>query len=141
MIAGLPYENLDSFKHSFNDVMALEPDNLQLGFLKMLKGSPINSVVGQFAIKYRSYAPYEVISTQFLSYKDIFLLKDVESVLEEYYNSMTFNYSMKFILSKIDNDYFSFLKDFAILKRVMITIKIFQEMTDFICSLIMQEVF
>ncbi|MGP1410526.1 MAG: DUF4080 domain-containing protein [Peptoanaerobacter stomatis] len=117
LIAGLPYENLDSFKHSFNDVMALEPDNLQLGFLKMLKGSPINSVVGQFAIKYRNYAPYEVISTQFLSYKDIFLLKDVESVLEEYYNSMTFNYSMKFILSKIDNDYFSFFERFCNFKK------------------------
>ena len=67
LIVGLPYEDIVSLKKSFNDVMVLRPDNLQLGFLKVLKGSPIKSMVDEYDIKYRDYSPYEVISTKFIT--------------------------------------------------------------------------
>lgn len=117
LIAGLPYEDLNSFKNSFNEVMDLKPDNLQLGFLKVLKGSPIEKSVSNYEIKYRSYPPYEVISTKFISYKDIFLLKDVEMILEDYYNSMTYNHAINFALSKVEGDYFSFFEKFCEFKK------------------------
>lgn len=113
LIAGLPYEDINSFKNSFNDVMKLRPDNLQLGFLKVLKGSPIKEKVKEYDIKYRNYAPYEVISTKFISYEEIFLLKEVESVLEDYYNSMSYNYSFEYIFDNIDENYFDFFMNFA----------------------------
>ena len=117
LIAGLPYEDLESFKRSFDDVMSLRPDNLQLGFLKVLKGSPIKEKVEEFEIIYRNYPPYEVLSTKFLSYEDIFLLKEVESVLEDYYNSMSYNYSFDYIFDNINSSYFNFFRQFANFKK------------------------
>lgn len=117
LIAGLPYEGIDSFKKSFNDVMNLKPDNLQLGFLKVLKGSPISKALDEFDIKYRAYAPYEVISTKFINYKEIFLLKEVEEILEDYYNSMTYNHSINFAMDRSYGDYFSFFEKFSRFKK------------------------
>ena len=113
LIVGLPYEDIESLKKSFNDVMNLRPDNLQLGFLKVLKGSPIKEMTDQYKIKYREYSPYEVISTKFISYKEVIMVKHMEEMLEDYYNSMTYNYSLDYVFDVFDGDYFDFFKKFS----------------------------
>ena len=113
LIVGLPYEDIESLKKSFNDVMNLRPDNLQLGFLKVLKGSPIKEMTNEYKIKYREYSPYEVISTKFISYKEVIMVKHMEEMLEEYYNSMTYNYSLDYVFDVFDGDYFDFFKKFS----------------------------
>lgn len=113
LIVGLPYEDIESLKNSFNDVMNLRPDNLQLGFLKVLKGSPIKEMTNEYKIKYREYSPYEVISTKFISYKEVIMVKHMEEMLEDYYNSMTYNYSLDYVFDVFDGDYFDFFKKFS----------------------------
>ena len=113
LIVGLPYEDIESLKKSFNDVMNLRPDNLQLGFLKVLKGSPIKEMTDEYKIKYREYSPYEVISTKFISYKEVIMVKHMEEMLEDYYNSMTYNYSLDYVFDVFDGDYFDFFKKFS----------------------------
>lgn len=117
LIVGLPYEDITSLKKSFNDVMSLRPDNLQLGFLKVLKGSPIKSMTDEYSIKYRDYSPYEVISTKFITYKEIIMVKSMEEMLEDYYNSMTYNYSLDYVFNEFDGDFFDFFKRFAEFKK------------------------
>lgn len=90
LIAGLPLENLDSFKRSFNDVYSLRPEQLQLGFLKVLKGAPMENDAKRYGIVYRSHAPYEVLYTDSLSFDDVLVLKGVEEMTEVYYNSGLF---------------------------------------------------
>jgi radical SAM superfamily enzyme YgiQ (UPF0313 family) len=97
LIAGLPYENLESFKKSFNDVYAMKPQQLQLGFLKLLKGSKIRNEKEKHGYYYRNYAPYEVLYNNYISYDELLLLKDVEEVLERYYNSSRFQASMEYM--------------------------------------------
>lgn len=117
LIVGLPYEDITSLKKSFNDVMSLRPDNLQLGFLKVLKGSPIKSMTDEYSIKYRDYSPYEVISTKFITYKEIIMVKSMEEMLEDYYNSMTYNYSLDYVFDEFNGDFFDFFKRFAEFKK------------------------
>lgn len=95
LIAGLPQEDIQSFMKSFNDVYALKPEQLQLGFLKVLHGSKMEQQVKEHEMKYRSRPPYEVFSTKWLDYGDILRLKNVEEVLEIYYNSGQFAYCME----------------------------------------------
>ena len=90
LIAGLPYEDYDSFHKSFNDVYALRPQQLQLGFLKVLKGSHMKEMTGEYGIVHKELEPYEVLGTKWLPYKDILRLKMVESMVEVYYNSGQF---------------------------------------------------
>lgn len=90
LIAGLPLEDYDSFANSFNDVYALAPEQLQLGFLKVLKGSPIAAAKDTYGIIHWPSAPYEVIATDALTAQELLRLKDVEDVLERYYNSGKF---------------------------------------------------
>lgn len=97
LIAGLPFENLESFKNSFNQVYGLKPHQLQLGFLKLLKGSKIRNEAKKHGFIYRSYTPYEVLSNNIVSYDDILILKDVEEVVERYFNSTRFQNSLNFI--------------------------------------------
>lgn len=94
LIAGLPGETLAMFIDSFHWVMALRPHNLQLGFLKKLKGAALNAPDSRFA----SFAPYEVIRSDAMSYHELLLLKDVEEMLERYYNSGAFGHSVAYIL-------------------------------------------
>lgn len=100
LIAGLPYESLDSFINSFNEVYAMRPKELQLGFLKVLRGSYMYENKDRYGIVYKSYPPYEVISTNWITYDDILLLKGVEEMVEYYYNSGQFvlaiNYLQKY---------------------------------------------
>lgn len=97
LIAGLPFENLKSFKNSFNSVYNMKPQQLQLGFLKLLKGSKIRNEAEKHGYYYRNYAPYEVLYNNYLTYEEILLLKDVEEVLERYYNSSRFISSIEFL--------------------------------------------
>ncbi len=106
LIAGLPYENLTSFKNSFNEVYGLRPHQLQLGFLKLLKGSKIRNESQKHGFTYRNYAPYEVLCNNYVSFEDILLLKDVEEVLERYFNSSRFNSSLEFIEKCLFSDAF-----------------------------------
>lgn len=98
LIAGLPYEGYESFANSFNAVYQLRPEQLQLGFLKVLKGAHIYDVQKKYGIVYSSKPPYEVLGTNWLSYNDIIRLKQVEEVVEVYYNSMQFVRTMEFLL-------------------------------------------
>jgi radical SAM superfamily enzyme YgiQ (UPF0313 family) len=97
LIAGLPYEDLSSFRQSFNDVYALKPDQLQLGFLKVLKGSGMHEESNNYGIVYKSTAPYEVLFTNWLSYDDVLMLKSLEDMVETYYNSGQFIYAIKYM--------------------------------------------
>lgn len=94
LIAGLPCEDYESFRRSFNDVYAMAPDQLQLGFLKILKGSYMEEKKDEYAIKYGNQPPYEVLSTRWMPYDDIRKLKRVEEMVEIYYNSFQFQATM-----------------------------------------------
>lgn len=98
LIAGLPYEDYETFRHSFNDVFAMQPNQLQLGFLKVLKGSRMYEEQGQHGIVYKSKAPYEVLSTKWLTYEEVLRLKAVEEMVERYYNSCQFSNSVSYLL-------------------------------------------
>jgi len=97
LIAGLPKEDSESFKNSFNEVYGMNPHQLQLGFLKVLSGAPMEGMAAENEIVYQSAPPYEVLSTKWLSYADIILLKKVEELVESYYNSGQFVYSMMYL--------------------------------------------
>ena len=99
LIAGLPYENYDSFRNSFNQVYALKPEQLQLGFLKVLKGSLMKEMAEEYGILHKEREPYEVLSTKWLSYGEILKLKTVESMVEVYYNSGQFQNTLNYMES------------------------------------------
>lgn len=105
LIAGLPYEDYISFKQSFDDVYSLRPDQFQLGFLKVLKGSKIYIDLNENGIVYKSKPPYEVLSTPWLSYDEILQLKAVENMVEIYYNSGQFNSSIRYLESFFDSPF------------------------------------
>ena len=96
LIAGLPYEDYDSFRNSFNDVYALKPQQLQLGFLKVLKGSHMMEMCREYGIVYKNREPYEVLSTKWLDYGHVLKLKNVENMVEVYYNSGQFQKTLEY---------------------------------------------
>ena len=97
LIAGLPFENLERFIQSFNDVYGLKPEQLQLGFLKVLKGSYMREKADDYGLVYQPEPPYEVMATKWLSYDDILVLKSVEEMVEVYYNSRQFENSLDWL--------------------------------------------
>ncbi len=105
LIAGLPYEDLHSFQQSFNDVYAMKPDQLQLGFLKILDGSYMYEVREDYGVKAGSLPPYEVFSTKWLSYEDVLQLKQVEEMVEVYYNSFQFEAAMVYLERWFESPY------------------------------------
>ena len=106
LIAGLPYEGYESFRNSFNDVYALRPEQLQLGFLKVLKGSYMEEQTEVYSLCFQDRPPYEVLSTKWLPYKDVIRLKGVEEMVEVYYNSGQFTNTLE-LLEKEFADAFS----------------------------------
>ena len=100
LIAGLPYEDLQSFGKSFDFVMSLHPDEMQLGFLKVLYGTKMKEIATQNDFRWMKTAPYEVLSTPYLSFSDICFLKDLEVLLDAYYNSKNFEKCMNYIEGK-----------------------------------------
>jgi len=105
LIAGLPYENYDSFVNSFNDVYKLRPEQLQLGFLKVLKGSKMHRKVSDYGIAYTTKSPYEVLFTNWISYQDVLRIKNVEEVVELYYNSGQYRHTMELLETKFDSPF------------------------------------
>ncbi|MCM1040139.1 MAG: B12-binding domain-containing radical SAM protein [Ruminococcus sp.] len=94
LIAGLPFEDYESFRHSFNIVYGMRPHQLQLGFLKVLKGSYLHEKAKEYGIQYTQEPPYEVLSSKWISYAEILRLKRVEEMVELYYNSGQFTYTL-----------------------------------------------
>lgn len=90
LIAGLPYEDYESFRSSFNEVYEMKPEQLQLGFLKVLKGSYMAEKAEEYGVKFKTQSPYEVLSTRWLSYGEVLKLKTLEEMLEVYGNSGQF---------------------------------------------------
>lgn len=105
LIAGLPYEGYDSFHKSFCDVYALRPEQFQLGFLKVLKGSYMMEMTGEYQILYKDREPYEVLSTAWMTYGEILRLKMVESMVEVYYNSGQFKNTLVFLEKYFDDPF------------------------------------
>lgn len=95
LIAGLPWEGYESFKNSFNQVYAMEPEQLQMGFLKVLSGSYMEEKAEDYGLLFRDTPPYEVLSTRWLSYGELICLKGVEEMVEVYYNSGQFGNTMR----------------------------------------------
>ena len=107
LIAGLPYEDYDIFHQSFNDVYQMKPDQLQLGFLRVLKGSLMQKEAEGYGIVYKEKEPYEVLSTNWLTYGEVLKLKMVESMVEVYYNSGQFWHTLEYLVP-LEKDAFTF---------------------------------
>lgn len=98
LIVGLPWEGYESFHRSFNEVYEMEPEQLQVGFLKVLKGSHMYSMASEYGLAYREKPPYEVLSTRWLSYDEVIQLKGIEDMVEVYYNSGQFTETLKLLV-------------------------------------------
>lgn len=105
LIAGLPYEDYESFKNSFNEVCGMQPDQLQLGFLKVLKGSYMWEKAEEYGIAYTDRPPYEVLFTKWLSFDEILQLKKIEEMLEIYYNSDQFSYTIAMLEKEFETPF------------------------------------
>ena len=105
LIAGLPYEDYESFARSFDIVYDMKPEQLQLGFLKVLKGSLMHERTEEYGLVYQERPPYEVLKTKWLSYGDIIRLKRVEEMTEVYYNSGQFRRTMEYLRWKFDSPF------------------------------------
>lgn len=105
LIAGLPYENYESFGKSFNRVYAMKPEQLQLGFLKVLKGSEMHERAEEFGICYLDRPPYEVLHTKWLSYAEVLRLKQIEEMVELYYNSNQYTHTLPFLLRAFESPF------------------------------------
>ena len=114
LIAGLPYEDYNSFRRSFDEIYELKPNQLQLGFLKVLKGSYMYEHAAEYGIVYHDRPPYEVMSTNWITFDDVIKIKRVEEMLEVYYNSGQFEITMKLMERIFDSafDFFQQLGDF-----------------------------
>lgn len=105
LIAGLPGEDFKSFKKSFNEVYSLQPEEIQMGFLKLLKGSPMREEAKKWNMVYSPYAPYEILRTSDISYDEIMVLKKIEHVVDKYYNSGKFINIIEYFICKFDQPF------------------------------------
>lgn len=105
LIAGLPGEDLESFKKSFNDVYSIEPEEIQLGFLKLIKGTSMREEAKEWGMVASPYAPYEILKTKDISYDELLSLKKVENMVDTYYNSGKFNLTIKYLRKCFDNPF------------------------------------
>ncbi len=114
LIAGLPYEGYESFKNSFNDVYSLKPEQLQLGFLKVLKGSYMHEMAVEYGIIYRANPVYEVLYTKWLNHDELLRLKKVEEMVELYYNSRQFTNTIEVLSNAFESPFslYQLLGDF-----------------------------
>ena len=120
LIAGLPHESLNEFKNSFDYVIKLKPDMLQLGFLKILSGTQMESFAKENEYQFSETPPYEVLSTPYISYFDLQFLKDVEEVLDIFYNSNNFEFTFNYIFclqEKFDFSIFEILSSLFFLTK------------------------
>lgn len=112
LIAGLPYEDYSSFKGSFNDVYDIKPEKIQLGFLKLLKGSGLRKDKEEYGFKFLDVPPYEVLETDHIKYEEMLKLKGVEDLVEKYYNEGYFEHSVEYIIKNHYNNPFEFYEDY-----------------------------
>jgi radical SAM superfamily enzyme YgiQ (UPF0313 family) len=108
LIAGLPYEDLTSFARSFDEVYDMKPEQLQLGFLKVLKGSKMYKKAKDYGLFYTDEPPYEVLATDWLSFGDLLKLKQIEEMVEIYYNSNQFTYTLKKLQQEFSSPFVMF---------------------------------
>lgn len=113
LIAGLPEENYDSFKQTFNDVYALDPEELQLGFLKMLRGTGVRIQAAAHDYVYMEHAPYEILSNNVLSFAEIVRIKRVEDVLEKYWNAHRLDHTVRYLTKHSFDTPFDFFQEFG----------------------------
>ena len=107
LIAGLPYDTVRTFRASFNEVYPLLPDMLQMGFLKIIKGTPMERDAESFGMVYSPFPPYEVLKTRWMTYEELRSLHRTEDALERYYNSGRFETTLQYLLEG-ESDYFGF---------------------------------
>ncbi|AWB43908.1 B12-binding domain-containing radical SAM protein [Paenibacillus sp. CAA11] len=113
LIAGLPLEDYATFRKTFNDVFAMEPEELQLGFLKMLRGTGLRQDAEKYNYTYMDHAPYEILSTQWLPFEDIIRLKRLEDVLEKYWNAHRMDYTLRYLMKHEFDSPFDFFQEFG----------------------------
>ncbi|WMM23633.1 B12-binding domain-containing radical SAM protein [Tissierella sp. MB52-C2] len=113
LIAGLPYEGYNSFRKSFNDVYEIKPEKIQLGFLKLLKGSGLRKDEEKYGFRYLDTPPYEVLENDFIKYGEIIRLKFIEDLVERYYNEGYFEHSLEYIINNHYTSPFDFYEDFS----------------------------
>ena len=114
LIAGLPYEDYVTFKNSLNGIHKLQAEKVQLGFLKVLKGTKIYEDREKHNIKYRKTAPYEVISTRYINIKELLKLKRIEEIVDKYYNENYFSKSLSYVINRFYHESpFDFYEDFS----------------------------
>lgn len=113
LIAGLPYEGYESFRKSFNDVYHLNPHKLQLGFLKLLRGSELRKKSDEYGFKFIDIAPYEVLENDYISYEELSKLKNVEDIVDKYGNEWYFKNTIDYIIGNYFETPFDFYKDFS----------------------------
>jgi anaerobic magnesium-protoporphyrin IX monomethyl ester cyclase len=113
LIAGLPHEDYKSFRKTFNDVFALKPDELQLGFLKMLRGTGLRLQAEQFGYRYMEHAPYEILGNTVLPFSDMVRLKQLEDILEKYWNDHKMDHTVKYLVHHVFDSPFDFFQDFG----------------------------
>lgn len=113
LIAGLPMEDYSTFRKTFNDVFAMEPEELQLGFLKMLRGTGLRAQAAKYDYTYMEHAPYEILSSHVMPFSDIIRLKRLEDVLEKYWNSQRLAHSVKYLIRHVFPSPFDFFQEFG----------------------------
>lgn len=113
LIAGLPEEDYKSFRKTFNDVFALEPEELQLGFLKMLRGTGMRAMAREFGYLYMEEAPYEILQNRVLPFSDVLRIKRVEDILEKYWNAHRFDHTVRYLVREIFPSPFDFFQEFG----------------------------
>ena len=113
LIAGLPEEDYHSFRKTFNDVFAMRPEELQLGFLKMLRGTGLRNQAEKYQYVYMDYAPYEILSNSVLPFDDIIRIKQVEDVLEKYWNDHRMDHTIEYLVTHAFPSAFDFFQDFG----------------------------
>ena len=145
LIAGLPFEDYESFQNSFNEVYGMNPHVLQLGFLKLLKGSALRKNVEKYDLKYNCFAPYEVFSTRWMTFDDIIKLKCVEDVLERYFNSGRFCETLEAVLEYFESpfDFYYKLSRFwnsrGLIGQGVKRITLYQLLFEFLCEELTKE--
>ncbi|QOY34097.1 B12-binding domain-containing radical SAM protein [Anaerobacillus isosaccharinicus] len=113
LIAGLPEENYDSFKKTFNDVFEMRPEELQLGFLKMLRGTGLRSQAEQYGYVYMDNSPYEILKNDILSFSEIIRIKRVEDILEKYWNDHRMDHTIEYLIDTEFESPYDFFQEFG----------------------------
>lgn len=113
LIAGLPHEDYDTFRKTFNDVFALRPEELQLGFLKLLRGTGLRRDAEKYGYVYMEHAPYEILASHVMSFGDIVRIKRVEDVLEKYWNAHRMDRTMDYLTTQVFDSPFDFFQQFG----------------------------